>query len=99
MADVDNTLYDAFGQRQVSTMFTQLNQYHVVMEVGQNFQTDPQTLNNLYVKSTQRDAGSAEHAGPLGAGARAALDRPSGAVPVAPLSASTLPRARPLATR
>jgi multidrug efflux pump len=52
MADVDNTLYDAFGQRQVSTIFTQLNQYHVVMEVGQNFQTDPSTLNNLYVKSS-----------------------------------------------
>jgi len=51
MADVDNTLYDAFGQRQVSTIFTQLNQYHVVMEVGPNFQTDPATLNNLYVKS------------------------------------------------
>ena len=47
MADVDNTLYDAFGQRQVSTIFTQLNQYHVVMEVGQNFQTDPAVLNNL----------------------------------------------------
>ncbi len=51
MADVDNTLYDAFGQRQVSTIFTQLNQYHVVMEVGPNFQTDPSTLSNLYVKS------------------------------------------------
>ena len=51
MADVDNTLYDAFGQRQVSTIFTQLNQYHVVMEVGQNFQTDPSTLSSLYVKS------------------------------------------------
>ncbi len=51
MADVDNTLYDAFGQRQVSTIFTQLNQYHVVMEVNPNFQTDPTTLNSLYVKS------------------------------------------------
>ena len=51
MADVDNTLYDAFGQRQVSTIFTQLNQYHVVMEVKPNFQTDPATLNDLYVKS------------------------------------------------
>ncbi len=51
MSDVDNTLYDAFGQRQVSTIFTQLNQYHVVMEVGPNFQTDPSTLSNLYVKS------------------------------------------------
>jgi len=52
MADVDNTLYDAFGQRQISTIFTQLNQYHVVMEVGQNFQANPTVLNNLYVKSS-----------------------------------------------
>ena len=52
MADIDNTLYDAFGQRQISTIFTQLNQYHVVMEVGHNFQTNPTTLNNLYVKSS-----------------------------------------------
>ena len=51
MADVDNTLYDAFGQRQVSTIFTQLNQYHVVMEVAPRFQTDPATLNSLYVHS------------------------------------------------
>ena len=51
MSDIDNTLYDAFGQRQVSTIFTQLNQYHVVMEVGRNFQTDPSMLSNLYVKS------------------------------------------------
>jgi multidrug efflux pump len=52
MADVDNTLYDAFGQRQISTIFTQLNQYHVVMEVGRQFQTNPSVLNNLYVKSS-----------------------------------------------
>ncbi len=52
MADVDNTLYDAFGQRQVSTIFTQLNQYHVVMEVAPNFQTDPTVLSDLYVKSS-----------------------------------------------
>jgi multidrug efflux pump len=37
-ADIDNTLYDAFGQRQVSTIFTQLNQYHVVLEVDPQFQ-------------------------------------------------------------
>ncbi len=64
MADVDNTLYDAFGQRQISTIFTQLNQYHVVMEVGANFQTDPTTLSNLYVKSangTQVPLGTIAH--------------------------------------
>jgi multidrug efflux pump len=64
VADIDNTLYDAFGQRQVSTIFTQLNQYHVVMEVGENFQTDPSMLANLYVKSangTQVPLGNLAH--------------------------------------
>ncbi len=51
-ADVDNTLYDAFGQRQVSTIFTQLNQYHVVLEVDPQFQQDPDSLRNIYVKSS-----------------------------------------------
>ena len=50
-ADIDNTLYDAFGQRQVSTIFTQLNQYHVVMEVDPHFQQDPDALQNIYVRS------------------------------------------------
>jgi multidrug efflux pump len=51
-ADIDNTLYDAFGQRQVSTMFTQLNQYHVVLEVNPQFQQNPDSLKNIYVKSS-----------------------------------------------
>jgi multidrug efflux pump len=51
-ADIDNTLYDAFGQRQVSTIFTQLNQYHVVLEVSDNFQQNPDALKNIYVKSS-----------------------------------------------
>ena len=50
-ADIDNTLYDAFGQRQVSTIFTQLNQYHVVMEVDPQFQQDPDSLKSIYVHS------------------------------------------------
>jgi multidrug efflux pump len=48
---IDNTLYDAFGQRQVSTIFTQLNQYHVVLEVAPAFQQDPQDLRHLYIRS------------------------------------------------
>ncbi len=51
-ATIDNTLYDAYGQRQVSTMFTQLNQYHVVLEVNPQFQQDPDQLKNIYVKSS-----------------------------------------------
>jgi multidrug efflux pump len=50
-AAIDNTLYDAFGQRQVSTIYTQLNQYHVVLEVDPQFQQNPDSLRNLYVKS------------------------------------------------
>jgi multidrug efflux pump len=48
---VDDTLYDAFGQRQVSTMFTQLNQYHVVLQVDPQFAQNPDALKNIYVKS------------------------------------------------
>ena len=51
-ADIDNTLYDAFGQRQVSTIYTQLNQYHVVMEVDPQFHQNPDSLKNIYVHSS-----------------------------------------------
>ena len=50
--NIDDTLDDAFGQRQVSTMFTQQNQYHVVMEVGSKFQRNLASLDNIYVKSS-----------------------------------------------
>lgn len=49
---IDDTLYDAFGQRQVSTMFTQLNQYHVILEVEPKFQQHPDSLKDIYVKSS-----------------------------------------------
>jgi multidrug efflux pump len=49
---IDDTLYDAFGQRQVSTMFTQLNQYHVVLEVKPEFQQNPDALKQIYVHSS-----------------------------------------------
>ena len=48
---IDDTLYDAFGQRVVSTIFTQLNQYRVVLEVKPDFQKGPQTLQDIYVRS------------------------------------------------
>jgi hydrophobe/amphiphile efflux-1 (HAE1) family protein len=49
---IDNTLDDAFGQRIVSTMFTELNQYHVVLEVLPEFQYSPESLKNIYVNSS-----------------------------------------------
>jgi multidrug efflux pump len=48
---IDNTLYDAFGQRQVSTIYTQLNQYHVILEVDPQFQQNPDSLKSIYVAS------------------------------------------------
>jgi len=48
---IDNTLYDAFGQRQINTMYTQLNQYHVILESEPQFQLDPNMLNKLYIQS------------------------------------------------
>jgi multidrug efflux pump len=52
---IDDALYDAFGQRQVSTIFTQLNQYRVILEVKPEFQQDPRALQRIYVKSAAGD--------------------------------------------
>ena len=49
---IDNTLYDAFGQRQVSTIYNPLNQYHVVMEIAPRYWQDPRTLNDIYVSTS-----------------------------------------------
>jgi multidrug efflux pump len=48
---IDNTLYDAFGQRQISTMYTQINQYHVILESDPAFQQDPDKLEHLYIQA------------------------------------------------
>jgi len=53
---IDNTLYDAFGQREVSTLFTQLNQYHVVLETKPEFQTSPNKLQDIFVTSASGGA-------------------------------------------
>jgi len=51
-AEIDNTLYDAFGQRQVSTIYNALNQYHVVMEVAPKYWQDPETLNDIWISTS-----------------------------------------------
>src|SRR5205807_1303645 len=48
---IDDTLYDAYGQRLVSTIFTQLNQYHVVLEVEPGFEHNPMDLRNLFIRT------------------------------------------------
>jgi len=50
-ATIDNALYDAYGQRQISTLYTQLNQYHVILETEPSFQQDPGNLQSLFLQS------------------------------------------------
>ncbi len=69
---IDNTLYDAFGQRQISTMYTQLNQYHVVMEAEPEFQRHPESLNDIYIQANASSGAS-------GAGAAANFSSASSA--------------------
>src|SRR5206468_12489583 len=48
---IDNTLYDAYGQRQINTLYTQSNQYHVILETQPEWQQDPANLSDLYVQA------------------------------------------------
>jgi multidrug efflux pump len=75
---IDDTLYDSFGQRQVSTIFTSLNQYHVVMEVDQQFWQSPNGLDAIYLRPT-----NGSKVTPLSAGASSQPTR-------APTAAATL---------
>jgi multidrug efflux pump len=78
---IDNTLYDAFGQRQINTMYTQLNQYHVILECLPQFQLDPDKLNKLYIQSnsaagTSGAAASSTSNGSTSAGSNALTSSP-----------------------
>jgi multidrug efflux pump len=83
-ADIDNTLYDAFGQRQVSTIFTQLNQYRVVLEVDPQFQQSPDALKDIYVRSssTQQQASSGSTVNISAAGQANVTSAPNPQVPL-----------------
>jgi multidrug efflux pump len=74
---IDNTLYDAFGQRQINTMYTQLNQYHVILEAQPQFQLDPDMLDHIYIQAnaasgtTGASASSSSGKGSTSAGSNA----------------------------
>jgi multidrug efflux pump len=104
-ATIDNTLYDAFGQRQISTLFTQLNQYHVILEAQRQFRDDPSDLSDIYI---QANASTSTPVAPLGFGSGSAgsntpttpvLLTPSSNVLTAPASSlgSTVAQAAPSA--
>jgi multidrug efflux pump len=95
---IDNTLYDAFGQRQVNTMYTQVNQYHVILEADPQFQRDPHKLNDIYVQATttgtvpataSNTAGSSSGAGAGGGSASTSLLTPTSSSGVSSASSST----------
>src|SRR6185437_1143024 len=60
VSQIDNTLYDAFGQRQVSTIYKAQNQYHVVMEVAPRYWQSPETLRDVYVSTSGGHASGTE---------------------------------------
>jgi multidrug efflux pump len=95
---IDSTLYDAYGQRQINTMYTQLNQYHVVLETDPEFQKNPARLQDLYIQSNTSSGGSGPSAsstyassGSSSAGSNATTSSvaytPSAAVLAAPTNA------------
>jgi multidrug efflux pump len=69
---IDNTLYDAFGQRQINTMYTQLNQYHVILESEPQFQLGPDKLNKLYIQANAAAGTSGAAASSSGNGSTSA---------------------------
>jgi multidrug efflux pump len=60
VSQIDNTLYDAFGQRQVSTIYVARNQYHVIMEVAPRYWQDPETLKDVYVSTSGGSVGGSQ---------------------------------------
>ncbi len=83
---IDQTLYDAYGQREISTMFTQLNQYHVVLEVAREFARDPGNLNDFYIRT-----GTGYPSGSTGvvSGGSSSATVPSGPSNLAPSAAAS----------
>jgi multidrug efflux pump len=88
---IDDTLYDAFGQRQVSTIFTQLNQYHVVLEADPSLQLTPDALQHIYVHA---GAGSSSGAPSGAVGAAAASQATLNATTSGSASSSSTPRSQ-----
>jgi multidrug efflux pump len=99
---IDETLYDAFGQRQISTLYTQLNQYHVILETLPNFQTNPENLEDIYVRSgdvnssgsVTNSASASSSANLVTTGSSSPAPGPSGPAP----TATTTPLAIPVVT-
>ncbi len=87
---VDNTLYDAFGQRQVSTIYSAVNQYHVVMEVAPRYWQNPQTLRNIWVSTSGANPSGAQTTNATAGAFTASTSAASSAATIAADSARNL---------
>jgi multidrug efflux pump len=88
---IDQTLYDAYGQREVSTIFTQLNQYHVVLEVKPGFQKNPWDLRDLYIRTGAGSTSGGSSGLVAGGSAVNALSGPSSSLSAATASLASTP--------
>jgi multidrug efflux pump len=93
LSEIDNTLYDAFGQRQVSTIYNDMNQYHVVMEVDPSFWQSPETLKEVWVSTAggsvsgaQSTAAAASAFGPAATGSGSSGSSTGGSLSQTPAS-------------
>jgi multidrug efflux pump len=95
---VDNALYDAFGQRQVATIYSGLNQYHVVMGVAPEFTGSPEALRNVYVPTTPTTTNASTASTATTGQASATANSGAGAVPAATGTTSVLTGSTPTST-
>jgi multidrug efflux pump len=85
--DVDSTLYDAFGQRQISTLYTQTNQYHVILEASPEFQKNPQKLQDIYLQSSSSSTSASSS--PTSTSGRTASNSTISSVPTLSVSSTS----------
>ena len=89
VSEIDSTLYDAFGQRQVSTIYNALNQYHVVMEVAPRYWQSPETLKDVYISTSGGAASGTQTTNNVAVPPSSASAAPSGAATAATAAATT----------
>jgi multidrug efflux pump len=90
---IENTLYDAFGQRQINTTYTQLNQYHVILEADPQFQSNPAMLNEIYIQANATPAATTSLGSAAGSNAittTSPLYTPSSGILTPPASVITI---------
>src|SRR5262249_1550047 len=87
---IENTLYDAFGQRQINVLYTQSNQYHVVLEAEPGFRTGPAQLANIYLQAALPPGGGTGSAAPGAASSAAGTTAPTASPLYTPTASASI---------